>query len=511
MAVLERGLLRSGLLLSLALMAGRLAGFARELLLASAFGLSTQADVAIVLLTLPDLLVNLLLSGGLGVALVPALRGQDRARHVLLFAQASLAVSAVFGVLALVFAAWPALWLGLLAPGVSLDGLSSEPWLWAAIAVAVPLTALSGVSGAALNAQDRFFVAGCGTLIFNLCVIAALWLGLIRVQEAPSTLLVLGLGVALGALLRWLSQLLALRRQLGSPLVGLWRQRLIDRELMRSFGAGLASASLLVLVPVLIRACASWLGAGQLAAFNYAIKLVELPLGILITTLATVAYPRLSEAHQTADQVAFGTLLSDSLRRCLVLSLAVVWCGWQFGDALVTLLLGHGRLGLQEQAHVLDLMQVALLSVPWVGVAALLAAALNARQQAGTVLRCTAMALLALPVLCLPGLLLRSAQALMWALPLMQLLLVLLLARALGIPRMGGMVSFASRISPPLLVVSVLCAAGLWMDGSLSPVLGPWPVMTQVFCRLALAGGVFVAAIVAGMRMPPWPPRGWKD
>lgn len=65
----QRSLLSAGLFLSLALMAGRLAGFGREVLLASSLGLSEQADIAIVLLTVPDLLVNLLLSGGIGVAL----------------------------------------------------------------------------------------------------------------------------------------------------------------------------------------------------------------------------------------------------------------------------------------------------------------------------------------------------------------------------------------------------------------------------------------------------------
>ena len=407
-------------------MAGRLAGFARELMLASAFGLSAQADVAIVLLTLPDLLVNLLLSGGLSVALVPAMRGRDASQQVRLFAQASLAVTVLFSLLALAFVWQPSNWLGVLAPGVALSSMPTDVWMWATVAVALPLTALSGVSSAALNAGDRFFVAGCGTLIFNLCVMAALLVGLARGATPTAVLLLLGVGIAAGALLRWLSQWLALSgslRRLDDPRVGpaSWRGLffpwLLDGALMRSFAAGLASASLLVLVPVLIRACASWLGSGQLAAFNYAIKLVELPLGILITTLATVAYPRLSECHAQGDEAGFRKLLADSLRRSLVISFAVLLCGWQFGDALVSLLLGHGRLGRQEQDQVSQLMQLALLSVPGVGVVSLLSAALNASQRAGTVLRCTLWALLALPLLCLPGLLLKSPQALMWALP----------------------------------------------------------------------------------------------
>ncbi len=498
-------------------MAGRLAGFARELMLASAFGLSAQADVAIVLLTLPDLLVNLLLSGGLSVALVPAMRGRDASQQVRLFAQASLAVTVLFSLLALAFVWQPSNWLGVLAPGVALSSMPTDVWMWATVAVALPLTALSGVSSAALNAGDRFFVAGCGTLIFNLCVMAALLVGLARGATPTAVLLLLGVGIAAGALLRWLSQWLALSgslRRLDDPRVGpaSWRGLffpwLLDGALMRSFAAGLASASLLVLVPVLIRACASWLGSGQLAAFNYAIKLVELPLGILITTLATVAYPRLSECHAQGDEAGFRKLLADSLRRSLVISFAVLLCGWQFGDALVSLLLGHGRLGRQEQDQVSQLMQLALLSVPGVGVVSLLSAALNASQRAGTVLRCTLWALLALPLLCLPGLLLKSPQALMWALPGVQLLLALFLVFALGIPRMGEGAQGAPKILPPLLALSLPCALGVMADTWLRQALASASPMQLLLGRLLLAACVFALAMAAGLRALQLSPSG---
>lgn len=502
MTAVQRSLLRSGVMLSVALMAGRLAGFVRELVLASAFGLSAQADVAIVLLTLPDLLVNLLLSGGLSVALIPALRGGDPERRASLFAQASLAVTALFGLLAMAFVWEPSLWLGLLAPGTVLNDLPVSNWTWAALAVALPLTALSGVSSAALNADDRFFVAGCGTLMFNLCVIAALLLGLTSVSDATGgLLLMLCLGIASGTLLRWLSQMLALGMRAQWSFKARLRRWLLDRALMRTFGAGLASASLLVLVPVLIRACASWLGEGQLAAFNYAIKLVELPIGILITPLATVAFPRLSELVLRGDTRAFAEMLGASLRRNIVLSLVVVLCGWQFGDAVVALLLGHGRLRPEEQTHVLRLMQVALLSAPFVGLTSLATAALNARRQAGAVLRCSTLALLALPLMCLPGLHMNSAQALMWALPGTHLLLTLLLFRALDLHRSQGICQSGLKIILPLVAVTLPWVAGMWLDDRLRLALEGWPVHQLLLMRAVLAIVVFLVAAMAGMRV----------
>lgn len=480
-------------------MAGRLAGFARELLLASVFGLSAQADVVIVLLTLPDLLVNLLLSGGLSVALVPALSGQDSARKVRLFAQASLVVSALFTALALCFVWQPALWLGLLAPGVKLQTIPLSSLAWFAVSLALPFTALSGVSSAALNAEGRFFIAGCGTLIFNLCVIAALLLGLrAPTLGAEALLLAVATGIAIGSLLRWFSQLFALDHGYRAHWRACRPPWLLDQALLRTFVAGLASASLLILMPVLIRAFASWLGPGQLAAFNYAIKLVELPLGILVTPLATVAYPRLSEAYQTGNDASFDDLFHETLWKTILLAIIVVLCGWQFSDLVVMALMG--KLDAQEQAHVVALTQRALLSVPFVGLAGLAAAALNARKRAGDVLRCCAIALLSLPLWCLPGLLAASAHALMWALPAAQFVLVMLLFRTLSLPPRPGVRRSARKMLVCLGAVTLPCMAGAWLDSSMQQVLDRLPVGQLLMARVLLLTCVFLVAAAAGMR-----------
>lgn len=487
------GLLRSGMLLGLALMAGRLAGFARELVLASSFGLSMQADVAIVLLTLPDLLVNLLLSGGLSVALVPALRSAGTRQASALFTQVSLVVLALFGAMALLLLIAPSLWLKPLAPGVVLPEGMRSGWIWVLVAIAMPLTALSGVSSAALNAQDRFFVAGCGTLIFNICVIAALWLSPKEIQAQTIGLLSLCIGLVVGAVLRWLSQLIALRTDFLRLLS--WQPWVLDRGLLRSFWAGLAAASLLILVPVLIRACASLLGEGKLAAFNYAIKLVELPLGILITTLATVAFPRLSELYAKADHKSFEVLLGSSLQRSLLLSMVVVLCGWQFVDALIAILFVSAGLGMEAQILLHDLTRIALLSVPWIGLSALLAAALNARQEPSVVLRCTVQALLVLPLICLPGVLAHSAKGLMWALPVVHGLLVLLLMRALRIQLCRSALSAYI----PFLAAALLSITGWWIDAKLVVYLDVLVYMHQAMVRCVLAGAVFIIAAAAGL------------
>jgi putative peptidoglycan lipid II flippase len=93
----------SGALLGATLLAGRLSGLLREIELAAAFGVSAEADAAVLLLTLPDLLVNLLLSGGLSAALVPRLQALPLHSAQVLLRQTLLFVFLLFSLQCLAF------------------------------------------------------------------------------------------------------------------------------------------------------------------------------------------------------------------------------------------------------------------------------------------------------------------------------------------------------------------------------------------------------------------------
>ena len=402
----KQSFLGAGLMLSLALMAGRLVGFFRELLLASIFGISAKGDAAIVLLTLPDLLVNLLLSGGLGVALIPAIRQASQAQKYSLIKQSSLLVVALFGVFGVVFALVPSFIFALLAPGIDAGALSLNYHMLAAVALAIPLTALSGVTTAALNAEDRFFLAGCGTLIFNTIIVTALFAA---VKLKSNELFLVSMGIGFGALLRLGSQVIPVIvfcRKISESHASKW---MISGDLIKVFITGISAASLLILVPVVIRSCASYLGEGVLTAFNYATKLVELPLGILITTLATIAYPKLSSAFFKKDEDGFQRILYESLLKSLLLSISVALCGWQFSDAVVNLLFGFDKITDIQREEISSLTKIAMLSVPFVGISGLFAAAHNARNNSADVLRNNATSLFLLMLLMLPGLFIQSA------------------------------------------------------------------------------------------------------
>jgi len=329
------GLWRSVSVVAALLLLGRLTGFCREWLLSARAGASGSSDLAIVLLTLPDLIVNLLLGGGLGATLVPVLQQLPTAQRQRLAAQVALPVGAAFALLAGLLALGAPGLLELLAPGVPLAQRAAAQLPLGLALLAVPLTALAGVSTALLNASGRFGLGACGTALFNLLVIAALASRLPLVWAVAA-------GVLAGALLRLLVQVVgassgaqagAAARNDHDPAIALgsaagstvswWRPWLVDRPLLRRFGGNFGFVTALVLLPPIARAWASTADPGALSLFNYASKLVDLPLGVLMGALSTVLLPHLAANPSAA---AIGRVLRLSVVAAVAISLpALLW------------------------------------------------------------------------------------------------------------------------------------------------------------------------------------------
>lgn len=450
----------AGAVLAFALLLGRISGFGRELVLASRFGISEQADIAVILLTLPDLLVNLLLSGGLSAALVPRLRGLPPGQAAQLFRNASFWAMAVFGLMAAAIAIWPAGIFGLFAPGLSNPTRGLGDYVMLLLALSVPLTALSGITAAYLNAGERFFIAGLGTLIFNLAVMSAL-LGM----RGTSGLLVLAAAILGGSVLRLTSQAMILPRQVWHMDRGVTK---MDQDFLAAFLAGVLATSLTLIPPALIRAVASLLGTGNIATFNYAQKLVELPLGILITTISTIALTRLSGHHAAGDFKAMRRTLYDNLRLSLILAIMILIFGQLLAGQVVSLIFLRGAISEDNTEQITFLVRIILFGVPFIAVSGLAAAALNAKLQTTKVLRATAISIASLIILALPGILISSDGLLMLAVVGSQAILAWLLARRAEIWLCGAVGVFDRKFTRALCcglaVALVFAVPTIWLD-----------------------------------------------
>lgn len=447
-------------LLAIALLLGRLSGLAREILLAARFGVSAEADMAVLVLSLPDLLANLLLAGGLSAALVPRFRSLDPAGGAALFRSMALACTALFLLLAAVLVVAPGLLFGLLAPGMSVGPMLGAGTL-VLLALALPATAMSGVASAYLNANGRYFLVGCGTLIVNAVIIAALAIA----PGGEGGLRLLAAGIAAGASLRLASQLLQLPR--GS--LGGGALARIDRRLARDFGFGLVATGLAIAVPFAVRAAASFLAPGAIAAFNYAQKLVELPLGILLTAIGTVALTRLSGHVAAGDRAAADRDAHDAARLAIGLALVIALFGWIFMGPFVRVALGRGEMSADDLARVARLAAIGFASVPFAALANVATAWLTARGELSRVLGGTAIALAVAAAVAALGVGLASEAMLMLATVAFQLVLALLLAARAGMRPFGP-----------------------------AALLG-WPLLRALAVPLVAAGGAFLIAAVPGL------------
>ncbi|SFZ78893.1 lipid II flippase MurJ [Chitinimonas taiwanensis] len=443
-------------LLGLGVLAGRLSGLVREVELASSFGVSARADVAVLLLTLPDLLVNLLLSGGLTAALVPRLKSLQESEAQLLIRQTLLLVLLLFGLFAIFFSALPNVFFSLLAPGILPESLPSSMAI-IATALAIPLTAASGVTTAALSAQHRFLIAGLGTLVFNVSVIAALMIS----TDVDQSLSVLGLGIAVGAGVRFFSQLACLHR---GWFFGEVRGRLLDLSFVRGFLLTALSASLMLLVPVIVRALASNVSDGAISAFNYATKLVELPMGVLITSIATVALARLSHYNAHQNVLEARTALHDGVRRSTLNGLGAGLLVAFFAEAIVALVFGGGAMSSESVERVTRLTRILMVGLPFLALTSMAMAALNSQEKHAAVLKATIGCLLLLPVFALPGLWMSSEGLLACAVVLFQTTHALALARLSGLIKSFRFTWWDTKMTVGVGIVVAVSAAAMALD-----------------------------------------------
>ena len=284
--------LKAGLLSLLLLLASRVLGVLRETALAAAFGSSGMADVAIVMLTLPDWLAGVLVSGALAYVLLPQWAKESAAQQNA--TQNRVARRLLWGSLVLAglmcVAQGPV--AALLVPGASaaLQGAARHAVVWSALAL--PAAMLAGLWATRLQHERDFVGLYSANLVVNGVLIAALLLLGFRGAE-PGAGQTLGVFLLMAVVLRLLWQGWRMRHLRQNalpvappsvapppPLPG-WRI-----WMWAALGAGLP-----LTLPFVARTFASGAGEGALATFNYAWKLVELPLVLAIQLAASLAFP----------------------------------------------------------------------------------------------------------------------------------------------------------------------------------------------------------------------------
>ena len=361
------------------LLLGRLSGFLRETLLAAAFGPTMTADAAIVLLTLPDLMVGLLLAGGFNAVLIPAIKRAEGHERIALVRRAAGVVALSFTVSALLLAMVPDQAMGFFAPSLDEGALPSLQPAFRLSLTALPIVAVVGVAAAYLNSIGRFAIPNLSVLMFNIILCCYLLiqheikLGLIGFALAIVVASILRLGLQLIFMRAMFQRLAAMKERTAT--------RTHNADFIRRFSLGVLGLGVTVAAPVAFRTLYAATGEGNLALFSFALKLFELPSAILIAPMVIVMIPKLAATAAPEARAVFDDAFKTALMAGGTLAIIAVCIASTFATPITQAVYGYGAMGKEDVARVSELGIILMLGLPFLVAVQLGAAGLSARGQ----------------------------------------------------------------------------------------------------------------------------------
>ena len=281
----------------------RVAGFVRDILMASVLGRGLLSDAFVIAFRLPNHFRAIFAEGAYNAAFIPlyaSLRqqGGDAART---FARTmmgwQIATQLVILVAALIFMPWV---VAGLAPG-----FTERP---EQMTLAVELTRITFAYllclavvthlGDTLNAEKTFWPAAAAPVLLNMAMIAALSVSF----WFPTAAHAAAWGVFAGGFAELALLLFASVRK-GLPVVPLWPKLTADvRQFANRFGPAALGAGGVQIALFADTILVSFLAVGEPTSLYYADRVNQLPIGVIGVALGTVLLPELSQALAAGEE-----------------------------------------------------------------------------------------------------------------------------------------------------------------------------------------------------------------
>jgi putative peptidoglycan lipid II flippase len=331
----------------------RLAGFARDIVMAAILGAGPLADAFVVAQRLPNHFRAIFAEGAFNAAFVPAyahLRGgagdlaarrfADRIFTMLLIVQAVL--------LALALLFMPQV-VALLAPGFA-DDPERRTLAIELTRITFPYLLLITVVtlyGAILNVMNRYASAAAAPILLNLSIIVALALA----AFFPTAGHAAAWGVLIAGVLEVLLLAIDASRQGVLPRLT-WPQFDADvRAFFKALGPatlGSMGPQIAVLADTII---GSFLATGALAALYYADRLNQLPIGVIGVAAGTVLLPTMSKLLAAGDEQAAARAQQRVFNLTLLLTIPFVAAFLVVPDTIMRAMFARGAFSAADAAN----------------------------------------------------------------------------------------------------------------------------------------------------------------
>jgi putative peptidoglycan lipid II flippase len=315
----------------------RFFGFARDFFIAKVLGAGRMADAFFVAFKIPNMFRAIFAEGAFNSVFVPAFAREARSgvagareysRNIfahLFWMLAAFTVAAEFFMERIVL---------LFAPGFAAepDTLAAAAGMARIIFPFLGLIALTSFFGGILNSLGRFAPYAATPIIMNICMLIA---AMVSVESSRA-----GFNLSYAVTLSGMISLFVLWRfagELGFGKVSL-RPRLTDgaRRIFRNIVPGIAGAGVYH-IQVLVGGVFASAIAGATSWIYYADRLVQLPLGVIGVSVATILLPGMSGKERD------GGLFNWSLAFAMGLVLPAAVLLWVFADPLISLFFRHGE------------------------------------------------------------------------------------------------------------------------------------------------------------------------
>lgn len=310
----------SAILLGISAVISGILGLVSDIILAGKFGVGAESNIYFAAFRIPDLVYNLLIVGGLGIAFLPIFseyysKNKDEAwKMTNLVLNVFLFLLLIISTILFIFT--PVL-IKFIAPGFSPENKSQAVSLTRIMFLSPIFFGLSSVFSGILQYFNRFLIYAICPILYNLGII----FGMV-VLTPKFGIMGLGYGVIIGAFLHWAIQIPSAINSGFSfkPLFDFKYpaiKRIFYLMVPRIFALAGQQINLMV-----ITAIASTISGG-IAIFNFSNAIFSFPIAIIGTSFAIAVFPTLSRHWVNGQKNDFFDNFSVTFRQILFLVIPV--------------------------------------------------------------------------------------------------------------------------------------------------------------------------------------------
>jgi len=306
----------AAILLGISAVISGILGLISDIILAGKFGVGAESNIYFAAFRVPDLVYNLLIVGGLGIAFLPIFSEYYSKNKEEAWRMTNFVLNTFLFLLALIslilFIFTPFL-IKFIAPGFSPENKDLAVSLTRIMFLSPIFFGLSSVFSGVLQYFNRFLIYAICPILYNLGII----FGMV-VLTPRFGVLGLGYGVIIGAFLHWVVQIPFVINSGFSykPLFDFKYpaiKRIFYLTVPRVFALAGQQINLIV-----ITAIASTISGG-IAIFNFSNAIFSFPIGIIGTSFAIAAFPTLSRHWANGQKKEFFDNFSVTFRQIIFL------------------------------------------------------------------------------------------------------------------------------------------------------------------------------------------------